>query len=101
MSSLMQYVLRAFTLNIGQVVVTIVLVAIVLYFFVVLAFVDNGLRDQYTLGGHNGCDTLLSCYLFHAEYGIMNTMSWTNSATGWISDSFGGKNLFETLRLDV
>jgi hypothetical protein len=78
LSKLMQYVTKAFTANIDQVIATLLLAAIILYLFTTLAFSDGTLHNKYALDskGENGCDSLESCFRLHLDYGVLQPVMW-------------------------
>lgn len=80
-SKLMQYVTRAFTANIDQVLATILLGVIFMYLFTVLALSDRRIHNQYYFDeiGVDGCYSLQSCFRMHLDYGLLAGVFWKNS----------------------
>ena len=78
LSKLMLYVTQAFTNNIGQVLATLALAAILFYLFSTLAFADPVIRNRYNLNGigEKGCYSLQSCFRLHLDYGLLQSVFW-------------------------
>jgi hypothetical protein len=77
-SKLMQYVSRAFTENIDQVVATVVLAMVIMYLFVNVSFAFPQLHNRYTLNGigEAGCYSLETCLRLHLDYGMLQSILW-------------------------
>ncbi len=75
----MSYVSLSFTSNISQVVATIVLAAVVIYFFVIITFAANGLLNEYNINGHQGCYSLNSCFRMHIDFGVTTPLDWSGT----------------------
>lgn len=77
-SKLMQYVSRAFTENIDQVVATLILAVVILYLFTTVSFASVELHNKYDLNGQGeeGCFSLQSCLRLHLDFGMLNTVHW-------------------------
>ena len=78
LSKLMQYVTRAFTENINQVAVTVLLAAVLLYMFTAVGYSTDSIRNNYYFddAGDNTCDSLQSCFRLHLDYGMLQAMFW-------------------------
>jgi inositol 1,4,5-triphosphate receptor type 1 len=81
-SKLMQYVSRAFTENIDQVVATIILAGVIMYLFVNVAFAVPQLHNRYSFDelGENGCFSLQTCLRLHLDYGMLQSIKWKYDA---------------------
>lgn len=77
-SKLMQYVSKAFTANIDQVIATVILAAIIMYLFVTFAYSSPVIHNQYNLDGQgeDGCFSLQECFRLHLDFGLLNTVGW-------------------------
>ena len=88
MSSTMQKVIRAFTKNLDQVVVTVVFMVILLYMFAAFAF-NNNLKyefEEHSVCGDFGDDGKQNCggkfsswLLLHIDYGVINPLVFTDN----------------------
>ena len=78
LSKLMQYVTRAFTENIDQVAVTVLLAAVLMYMFTAVGYSTDSIRNNYYFddAGDNTCDSLQSCFRLHLDYGMLQAMFW-------------------------
>lgn len=78
MSKLMQYVTKAFTANIDQVIATLLLAVIFMYLFTVLAISDRRLHNRYYFDaqGEDGCYSLQSCFRMHLDFGLLQSVAW-------------------------
>ena len=70
---LMKEVSQAFTDNMGQLLMTILLGAMTIYFFVVVSVSSPHLLNEYTFAGYGGCDSLNNCLRLHFDYGTHNS----------------------------
>ena len=72
-STLMQYVLRSFTNNFGQLMYTYLFLLIALYIFACWAFRN---KYEYSFEDRSPRDELWSYFFLHFDYGFMNPMVW-------------------------
>lgn len=78
---LMYYVTRAFTANIDQVIATVVLSALLMYWFTVISFYNPKLHNQFYFDdiGEDGCFSLESCYRTFLDYSSLMAIFWKDS----------------------
>jgi len=76
-SKLMQYVMRAFTANIDQVIAAVILAALVTYLFSVSAYSSASLHNHFNFNSFGGsCSSLKSCTLVALDYGYSQSVFW-------------------------
>ncbi|KAG5188285.1 hypothetical protein JKP88DRAFT_304976 [Tribonema minus] len=77
-SRIMTFVLDAVRRNTGKIAVTVLLLLMSLYFYAIVSWLVW--PGQYELNQHGGCDSILSCWLLHIDYGLLDAPSWDNYA---------------------
>lgn len=88
-SKLMQYVSKAFTANIDQVIASCALAVILLYLFTVVSFSSPQLHNKYYFDNHGefeDCTTLSTCFRYHLDFGALQSVSWkvgNHIGTAW------------------
>jgi len=89
-SKLMQYVMRAFTANIDQVIAAVILAALVTYLFSVGAYSTAALHNNFNFNSFGGsCTSLKSCTLVALDYGYSQSVFWDYpAAIGTVEGSF-------------
>ena len=75
---LIGYVLSSVTRNIGQVIATLVLALIVLFWYTIIAFNVDEFRGQYSFEDRMACDSLLDCLRTHVDYGLTVNPFWND-----------------------
>lgn len=89
MSKLMQYVSKAFTANIDQVIASCALAVILLYLFTVVSYSSPQLHNKYYFDNHGefeDCTTLSTCFRYHLDFGALQSVSWkvgNHIGTAW------------------
>jgi hypothetical protein len=71
-----RYVLKSVTDNIGQLVAALVLAIIILFWYSFVAFSVDDFRGKYGFEEKMVCDTLLSCFQTHFDYGLTVNPFW-------------------------
>jgi hypothetical protein len=71
---LLTFLVVAMQRNAFRISFTVLMAIIFLYFYAIIDF--QFFQDQYNLGGHYGCDTMLACLKLHIDYGLQSSPDW-------------------------
>lgn len=71
---LMKFLLQAITRNSHKIWLTVLLCLVVLYVFSTISYLV--FQDQYGFEQHYDCNSLITCFKLHLDYGINNPPTW-------------------------
>jgi len=74
---LMAFLIEAISRNAYKIGLTILLCLVVLYNFATIAYL--AFPNQYGFDGQHDCNTLVSCFKLHVDYGLSNSPVWDGS----------------------
>jgi hypothetical protein len=73
---LMKFLVEAIRRNGTKIFVTLLLACVILALYGVLSY--KFFQNQYNLDGHSDCDTLVTCFKLHLDYGITAAPDWNS-----------------------